>query len=147
MVENVELGLNILLTGIVIVFSVLVLLICVIKLYSLIVVSIQNSVEKRSSSKADKALQKKEKAEIPEVSKKQAPSSVIKPSPAEKKQPSKPADDGTIPGEIVAAIAAAVEVVFGEQPVAIKSIKKSSQTSKRHSVWKSAGMAENTRSF
>ena len=53
-------------------------------------------------------------------------------------------DDGTVPGEIVAAIAAAIDAVFGEGNVVVKSVKRAS---KRRSVWKSAGMAENTRSF
>ena len=58
--------------------------------------------------------------------------------------PVKSNDDSAIPLEVIAAIAAAVEVVFGEGAVQIKSVKRSS---KRRSAWKSAGVAENTRSF
>ena len=132
MLENLKLGLIILLTGIVIVFAVLILLIGIIKLYSSLVVKVQQYVDEKKHKKAEDESKKVEAAVKPEV---------VETAAAE---PEQPADDGTVPGEIVAAIAAAVEVIFGEGNVKIKSIKKSS---KRRSVWKSAGVAENTRSF
>ncbi len=134
MLENLELSLSILLTGIVIVFSVLILLIGVIKLYASIVVSVQKIIdEKKEDRIAENENKKTEAAVKPEVVEKVE----VEPEQAED-------DDDTIPGEIVAAIAAAVEMIFGEGTVTVKSIKKSS---KRRSVWKSAGVAENTRAF
>ena len=132
MLENLKLGLIILLTGIVIVFTVLILLIGIIKLYSSLVVKIQQYVDEKKHKEAEDESKKVEAAVEPEV---------VETAAAE---PEQPVDDGTVPGEIVAAIAAAVEMIFGEGSVKIKSIKKSS---KRRSVWKSAGVAENTRSF
>lgn len=127
MVENLKLGLIILLTGIVVVFAVLVLLIGVIKLYSSIVYNAQNKDNKKN--------EKKDNTDVAEVK----PAAVI-----EKSEPVSESD-GSIPGEIIAAIAAAVEVICGQgAAVRIKSVKKSSS---RRSAWKSAGMAENTRSF
>lgn len=133
MLENLKLGLIILLTGIVIVFTVLILLIGIIKLYSSLVVSVQQYIDEKKHKKAEDESKKAEAAVEPKVVETTAAA-----------EPEQPADDGTVPGEIVAAIAAAVEVIFGEGSVKIKSIKKSS---KRRSVWKSAGVAENTRSF
>jgi len=134
MLENLELSLSILLTGIVIVFSVLILLIGVIKLYASIVVSVQKIIdEKKEDRIAENENKKTEAAVKPEVVEK------VEAEPEQAED-----DDDTIPGEIVAAIAAAVEMIFGEGTVTVKSIKKSS---KRRSVWKSAGVAENTRAF
>ena len=130
MLDNLKIGFIILLTGIVIVFFVLILLIGIIKLYSTIVYNIQNSNKKEKKEKSKKET-------VVEV----APA--VEKATAEKAKP----NDGSVPGEIVAAIAAAVEVIFGQGAVKIKSIKKSSKTSKRRSAWKSAGVAENTRSF
>ena len=133
MLENLKLGLIILLTGIVIVFSVLILLIGIIKLYASIVVSVQQAIDEKKNKKSEDESKKAEAAV--------AKPEVVETAAAE---PEQAVDDGTVPGEIVAAIAAAIEVIFGEGNVKIKSIKKSS---KRRSVWKSAGVAENTRSF
>lgn len=130
---NMKLGLIILLTGIVVVFSVLVLLIIIIKVYSTVVSNAQNSIEaKRVEKQAVKEAAVKEEAPAPVVE-----------TAAEKE------DDGTIPGEIIAAIAAAVEVIFGEGAVTVTSVRKAKvqRTSKRRSAWKAAGMAENTRAF
>lgn len=134
MLENLELGLSILLTGIVIVFSVLILLIGIIKLYASIVVSVQKIVDEK---KADRIAENENKKVETAVQ-----TEIVEKAEAEPEQAEE--DDDTIPGEIVAAIAAAVEMIFGEGSVKIKSIKKSS---KRRSVWKSAGVAENTRAF
>lgn len=132
MVENLKVGLVILLTGIVVVFAVLVLLIGVIKLYSSIVYNAQN--------KSNKKKEKKDNIDV----------AVVKPAAAAEKSETVSSETvsenaGSIPGEIIAAIAAAVEVICGQgAAVKIKSVKKSSS---RRSAWKSAGMAENTRSF
>ncbi len=132
MLENLKLGFTILLAGVVIVFCVLILLIGIIKLYSELVVTIQNTYKKKTAKK-----------------KKSVTREDVEPQPVVKQEvvteaPVKSNDDSAIPLEVIAAIAAAVEVVFGEGAVQIKSVKRSS---KRRSAWKSAGVAENTRSF
>ena len=135
MVDDLKLGLSILLTGIVIVFAVLILLIGVIKLYASIVVSVQKIVDEKKTDRIPENENKNEEIAVkPEIVEK------VEAAPPDQTEE----DDDTVPGEIVAAIAAAVEMIFGEGSVKIKSIRKSS---KRRSVWKSAGVAENTRSF
>ena len=126
--ENLKLGFIILLTGIVVVFAVLILLIGIIKMYSTIVYNAQNKGNKKDKKVKD----------LPTAEVEAAPAVVQRTEPVEEE------DDTSIPGEIVAAIAAAVEVIFGQGTVKIKSVRKSS---KRRSAWKSAGIAENTRSF
>lgn len=130
MKENLELGFIILLTGIVVVFAVLVLLIAIIKLYSTIVYNVQNRGDKKNGKDDSISTVKTEP-------------SAVKSNTVEKSEPVRETD-GSIPGEIIAAIAAAVEVIFGQGNVKITSVKRSA---KRRSAWKSAGMAENTRSF
>lgn len=130
MKENLELGFIILLTGIVVVFAVLVLLIAIIKLYSTIVYNVQNRGNKKDGKDDSISTVKTEPSEV-------------KSNAVEKSEPVRETD-GSIPGEIIAAIAAAVEVIFGQGNVKITSVKRSA---KRRSAWKSAGMAENTRSF
>lgn len=131
MLDNLKLSLIILLTGIVVVFAVLVLLIIIIKLYSMAVSSAQSSIEQK---KVEKTAQKTDTEEI-----------VEKAETAKAEE----SDDGSIPGEIIAAIAAAVEVIFGEGAVKVSSVKRAKpvRTSKRRSAWKAAGIAENTRAF
>lgn len=131
MFENLRLGFIILLTGIVIVFSVLILLICIIKLYSALVVSIQETFKKKFAKKKKKTVSREELETVTEA----VPELLAADNTV---------DDGEIPLEIIAAIAAAIDVVFGTGAVKIKSVKK---TSKRRSAWRSAGIAENTRSF
>ncbi len=132
MLENLKLGFIILLAGVVIVFCVLILLIGIIKLYSELVVTVQNTFKKKTAKK-----------------KKSVTREDVEPQPVVKQEVvAEPAvksdDDSSIPLEVIAAIAAAATVVFGEGAVQIKSVKRSS---KRRSAWKSAGVAENTRSF
>ena len=135
LLENLKIGLIILLTGIIVVFSVLVILIFIIKGYSTAVSNAQSRIEKSRIEKVDDPVDNEgaagdmvfgEKAEEPAL-----------------------ADDGSVPGEIVAAIAAAVEVIFGAGAVSVKSVRRAANQghSKRRSAWKSAGMAENTRAF
>ncbi|MBQ2153268.1 MAG: OadG family protein [Clostridia bacterium] len=131
--DNLKLGFIILLTGIVIVFAVLILLICIIFVYGDIVSSIQNSIEKK---KKEKEKEQAEKENEPVVQ-------IAAEEPEEKAEASE-VDEEEIPLDVVAAIAAAVDYIFGQGSVKIKSVKRSS---KRRSAWKSAGVAENTRSF
>lgn len=138
MLENMKLALIILLTGIVVVFSVLLLLILIIKLYSTAVSSAQNSIEARKIEKQAE-LKPKEPESVPQT---------VKTEAAAQAQPDE--DDGAIPGEIIAVIAAAVDTIFGEGAVTIQSVKKArpqrAAVSGR-SAWRAAGMAENTRAF
>ena len=131
MAENLKLGFIILLTGIVIVFCVLILLIGIIKLYSELVVTVQNTFKKKFAKKK-RTVTREEIESLSETENTVAAEAVEK------------TDNGEIPLEVIAAIAAAVEVIFGEGTVAIKSVKRASR---RRSAWRSAGMAENTRSF
>ena len=94
-----EMALNLLLAGIVIVFFVLVLLIFIIKIYSAIVQAAQNGSQKRKDA---------------------------------------------IPGEVIAAIAAAVDAMY-DKPVKIKSVRRSRANS--GSSWRNAGLFENTKPF
>ena len=49
-----------------------------------------------------------------------------------------------IPGEVVAAISAAVASMMGGKPFAVRSIKRKKQT---RPAWGAAGIVENTRPF
>lgn len=135
MLDNLKLGLIILLTGIVVVFAVLILLIIIIKVYSTGVSNAQSRIEER-------------KVEVKKAKTGQPENTETKPV-VEAAEKTKQPDGDSIPGEIIAAIAAAVEVIFGEGAVTVSSVKraKTQKTSKRRSAWKAAGMAENTRAF
>lgn len=126
--ENMAFALNLLLAGVVIVFFVLILLIFIIMIYGKIIQAVQNRSEKRKEAK--KAAQEVEKS-------KSEPAAVV--------PTSAPAADGAVPDEIVAVIAAAVDSLYGEKSVKIKSIKRSRTNS--GSSWRNAGLFENTRPF
>lgn len=122
--ENIELALTLLIAGFVIVFVVLILLIAIITLYGKIIQSAQNAV----SSKREKKLE--QNTEKPVVK------AIVREDIEE--------DDGAIPEEIIAVIAAAVDAVYGTKPHKIKNIKRSRSV---RSSWGNAGIAENTRPF
>ena len=116
---------KVILTGFVVVFSVLLLLIGIIKLYSAIVSKLQSGGESRK--KKDAAQKKK----VVSVSR-----TVAAPEPQ--------AEDG-IPEEVVAVIAAAVMSLYaGASKPRIKSIKKAGGS---RSAWANAGVIDNTRPF
>lgn len=123
-----EMALNLLLAGIVIVFFVLVLLIFIIKIYSAIVQAAQNGSQKRKDAK--KAAEKK-----PELIKAEPQVSTAQPTAT---------DNEAIPGEVIAAIAAAVDAMY-DKPVKIKSVRRSRTNS--GSSWRNAGLFENTKPF
>lgn len=121
---------KVILTGFVVVFSVLLLLILIIKLYSTIVQKAQQSGKK-----------KKEKIKVkeytPSVS---APAAV----PVVSTSPVQSVQDG-VTDEVVAVISAAVATMYGSSGKArIKSIKKSNSG---RSAWANAGILDNTRPF
>ena len=125
--DKVTLSLTILLTGLVVVFLVLIVLTEIIKLYGTLV---YNATNKNTKPKPV------EKAQEP------APAPVSAPVPA---APAAPAVEDGIPGEIVGAMAAGVYCTEGASVSAIKSIRRSRSASR--SAWGMAGVMENTRPF
>ena len=116
---------KVILTGFVVVFSVLLLLIGIIKLYSLIVGKAQSVGSKRSVKPSE------ESVKLP---------SVVRGTGADEEQTS---GEG-IPEEVVAVIAAAVASLYGSQGKArIKSIRRAGG----RSAWANAGVLDNTRPF
>ena len=114
--------------GIIIVFVILLLLIFIFYAYGGIFRSVTASRQKKADAR------KAAEAE------KTAPPSVPAPqSPAP--------DDGEIPGEIIAVIAAAVAAVSGDKTYSIKKVARSQRPSGRRSSWAAAGVYENTRPF
>lgn len=121
---------KVILTGFVVVFAVLILLILIIKLYSTIVQKAQQSGKK----KKEKIKVKEEKPSV------QAPT--VDPAAAASAAPS--VQEG-VTDEVVAVISAAVATMYGSSGKArIKSIKKSDTG---RSAWANAGILDNTRPF
>ena len=126
MAERVTTSLTILLTGFVVVFLVLILLIGLIKLYGIIVTK---GLEYAEAKKAEKEATKAKTAEkIEEVT--ASDTSVTQ-------------SNNGIPEEVVAVIAA-VDAMYGQGAVKVKSIKKVPQS---RPVWGTAGIMDNTRPF
>lgn len=120
---------KVVLTGFVVVFAMLILLIFIIKIYSAI-------VQKAQSAGSNSKKGKKNKDEKPAEKPVAAPAPVVTASTA---------TDG-ISDEVVAVISAAVATMYGSSEKArIKSIKKSSDGGR--SAWAKAGVLDNTRPF
>lgn len=120
---------KVVLTGFVVVFAMLILLIFIIKIYSAI-------VQKAQSAGSNSKKGKKNKDEKPAEKPAEAPAPVVTASAA---------TDG-ISDEVVAVISAAVATMYGSSEKArIKSIKKSSDGGR--SAWAKAGVLDNTRPF
>lgn len=118
---------KVILTGFVVVFSVLILLILIINLYSFIVSKALNNDKKK---KKQKIVETKNTSPVPK--------------PVTSKIPAQKVDDG-VSEEVVAVISAAVASMYGySEKAKIKSIKKSSGG---RSAWANAGVLENTRPF
>ncbi|MCH5297444.1 MAG: OadG family protein [Ruminococcus sp.] len=116
---------KVVLTGFVVVFAVLILLIFIIKIYGGIVTKAQ-----QTGNKKKKVVEKQEVKPVPSSPVTVAPASV--------------AQDG-VSEEVVAVISAAVATMYGSPEKArIKSIKKSSGG---RSAWANAGLLDNTRPF
>lgn len=125
--DKVITSLTVLLTGFVVVFLVLLLLIGIIKVYGLIVSSLEKKFKESRNKRNGPEI--KESAEV-----KSTEASV-----------SADSDGGELPLEIVAVIAAAVDAVYGSgASKSIKSIKKSNTS---RSAWSNAGVLQNTRPF
>lgn len=123
--DNFTLSITILLTGFAVVFSVLLILIGIIKLYGTVIYNIQNKKRiQKASRNAD--LPKAEREEEAE------PAAVVEAEPE--------VDDN----ELIAVISAAVYAVYSSSEVKIKSIRKAPV---RSSAWRSAGLSDNVRPF
>lgn len=122
-------ALILLLAGFIVVFSVLIILIVIVTLYSKIVRTAQDSAKKKAEEK--RLAVREENIEKPIL--------ITEPAVSEKT-----VDDGEIPGEIIAVIAAAVDSLYGNKPHKIKAVRK---TRISRSAWSRAGISENTRPF
>lgn len=122
---------KVILTGFVVVFAVLILLILIIKLYSTIVQKAQGTGKK-----------KKEKVKIKETEKS---SQAVNSAPVSVQSTASNEISDGVSDEIVAVISAAVATMYGSSGKAkIKSIKKSNGG---RSAWANAGILNNTRPF
>lgn len=126
--ENMGIALNILLTGLVVVFAALIVLTYIIKGYGAIVTSLTGKKKKSTTNNTPPA---------PPAPKAAAPKAAVK-------APAAPAAQDGIPGEVIAAIAAAVDYTYGAGTHVIRAVRRVPQN---RSAWGSAGLAENTRPF
>lgn len=123
-----DVAINVTFTGIVIVFSMLVLLVLVLVIFGLI-----SSFARKLSEKKSERINKAQLAKMASDTYIEEPSNLSQNTTSNQ-------------NEIVAAISAAIATIYsgsGKKPI-IKSIKKSSV---RRSAWASAGIADNTKSF
>lgn len=114
--QQVQLSLTVLLTGFAIVFIMLIALTIIIKGYGSVINRIQNKLD----GKPDSPAQAVTRGTVPAV------------------------QEG-IPAEVVAAISAAVYMMYGTSAGQIKSIRRAAQPNR--SAWRMAGLLENTRPF
>lgn len=129
--DNMMLALSLLLAGFIIVFVVLILLIIIITVYGKIIQAAQRSSKNR---KEKKNMVKTVKAPEP-----------VKAEPAAEVKNTMPDDEnGEIPGEIIAVIAAAVDAVYGSKPHRVRAVTRSG---KGRSAWGNAGVISNTSPF
>lgn len=120
--EKLITSLTVLLTGFVVVFMVLLLLIFIIKIYSTIVYNLQNRPKKSKKNNDDDDTPKGTGA-----------GSGSTPAPA----------TGAVSPEVLACIAAAVDFIYGKGNVRIKNIRKAPA----RKAWGNAGVLANTRPF
>lgn len=118
--QKVQLSVVIILTGMVIVFAMLIFLTYLIKGYGAVVRKLQASLGSQNTEKPIVA----------------APVAYAKPVPAV---------EAGIPGEVVAAISAAVYMTYGASAGNVTSIRRAAQPAR--SAWSMAGLLENTRPF
>ena len=129
--QRVTTSLTVLITGFVVVFVVLILLILLIMAYGAIVSRAQKASADRKARK--EALAAAELETDNAESAEEAAAAVVT-----------PAAQGGLSDEVVAVIAAAVDAMYGEGAVKVKSIKKVPQS---RPVWSTAGILDNTRPF
>lgn len=116
-----------LLAGFLVVFTVLILLIVIVTLYSKIIRSVQDAGNKKKKAVSEKTDEDVQHQEIRSLSREEIED-----------------DDGEIPGEVIAVIAAAVDAYYGEKPHRIKAVKRERSA---RSAWARAGAMQNTRPF
>lgn len=124
--DNLGLSLVVLISGLLVVFLVLILLTALIWLYGNIV----SNISGKGGTKQNKAEKKPEPVAAPKAI---AP---VKKASAEAKP--------GIPGEIIAVIAAAVASLEGGSKYVIRGVKRSKPS---RSAWGTAGVMDNTRPF
>lgn len=129
--EKITTSLTVLITGFVVVFVVLILLILLITIYGIIVSKAQKAVADKKAKK--EALVAAELESKESVKAEETVAAVLTPTTA-----------GGLTDEVVAVIAAAVDAMYGEGVVKVKSIKKVPQS---RPVWSTAGILDNTRPF
>ena len=122
---------GVLVTGMLVVFLVLILLTIIIKIYGAI---IHNTGNGKSGNTV------KSKPEVKEIKPADTKSPVIKAAVSESAA-------GGIPQEIVAVIAAAVASMENGASYTVRSIKKSVTPASVRNAWSMAGLLENTRPF
>ena len=125
--ENFTLSITILLTGFAVVFSVLLILIGIIKLYGTVIYNIQTKKQVQKASR-NAELPKAERDTEPDTE----PAAIVEADPE--------VDDG----ELIAVISAAVYAYYSSENVRIKSIRKAPA---RGSAWRNAGLSDNVRPF
>ncbi len=124
---------KVILTGFVVVFAVLFLLIGIIIFFGFAIDKVQTASENRKNKKLKESVKESVSDEKPSALAQTEQSDV---------QPV--ADDG-VPQEVVAVISAAVSTMYSpSQKVRVKSIKKSNSG---RSAWANAGVFDNTRPF
>ena len=119
-------------SGILVVFVILLLLIFIFYAYGGIIRAFTASKEKKAAAK--KAAEASAKAQEAAAS----------PTPAAQ---SPQTQDGEIPGEIIAVIAAAVAAMSNGKKLAVKKISRSQRQTGGRSAWAASGIYENTRPF
>ena len=126
-----ELGLNVTVTGIVIVFAMLILLVGVLVIFGKTIQALEGISTKRA--------EKKRKATLEALTQDDASAKVAEENTVTDNSSAKD-------GELIAVISAAVSAIYAgskKRPV-IKSIRNSN---KRRSAWANAGINDNTRAF
>lgn len=127
MQSNIQLSLVVLITGLVIVFAVLIGLVFIIRGYGAAIRSLQNRAEPKASDRAE-----------PEKAVSLPPTQTLVPAAEPAAAP-----EGAIPEEVVAAIAAAVYSMFPSGKVT--SIRRAATPGR--SAWGMAGLLEGTHPF
>lgn len=123
--DNLTLSITILLTGFAVVFSVLLILIGIIKAYGTIIYSIQTKKQEKKASR---------NADLPKVEREPEPQSGTEVEQAA----------GEDNDELIAVISAAVYSMYAPSSVRIKSIRKAPS---RSNAWRNAGISDNVRPF
>ena len=132
--EEIQLSLTVLITGLVVVFAMLVFLTLVIKGYG----SAVHSIQSRLNGKPDRG--QAVPGGLPEFAPEaEAPEAAI--AAVDALEP----EEGEIPGEVLAAISAAVSCMFPQGSVT--AVRRSAPAGRGRSPWGMAGLLENTRPF